>query len=46
MYKSNQTSSTQQQLHTLAPRLGMTTQAIERDLALEKSDQTRGYLTD
>jgi len=44
MYKSNQTSSTQQQLHTLAPRLGMTTQAIERDLALEKSEgfnQTR-----
>jgi hypothetical protein len=46
MYKSNQTSSTQQQLHTLAPRLGMTTQAIERDLALEKSEgfnQTRLY---
>jgi hypothetical protein len=44
MYKNNQTSTTQQQLIKLASRLGMTSQAIERDLQQEKSEafnQTR-----
>ncbi|TQC97070.1 DUF1615 domain-containing protein [Moraxellaceae bacterium AER2_44_116] len=44
MYQNNQTSTTQQQLIKLAARLDMTTQAIERDLKLEKSEafsQTR-----
>ena len=38
MYKSNKTSTTQQQLIKLSSRLGMTTQAIERDLQQEKSE--------
>ncbi len=37
-YQSNETSTTQQQLIKLAARLGMTTQAIEHDLQLEKSE--------
>ena len=44
MYQNNQTSTTQLQLIKLSDRLGMTNQAIERDLKLEKSEafsQTR-----
>ncbi len=38
MYKSNQTSTTQQQLIKLSSRLGMSDNAIERDLQLEKAE--------
>lgn len=38
VYTSNKTSSTQQQLVKLAPRLGLSAKAIERDLQLEKSE--------
>ena len=38
VYTSNKTSTTQQQLVKLAPRLGLSVKAIERDLQLEKSE--------
>lgn len=38
VYTSNKTSSSQQQLIKLAPRLGLSAKAIERDLQLEKSE--------
>ncbi|HNL79184.1 MAG TPA: DUF1615 family protein, partial [Agitococcus sp.] len=38
VYTSNKASSTQQQLVKLAPRLGLSAKAIERDLQLEKSE--------
>ena len=38
VYTSNKTSSTQQQLYKLASRLGLTTQAIDKDIQREKTE--------